>query len=132
MPPDRENRPAPKHQTASLTTRIDGTDFSSGSRQVSWWSVHEYVQPVLDRVGIHPMIGTPEWCALPDDDKRKLAAVFDAAQHWALRVETSQQQHADASHEVSAAADWKAIANEITARQRAIASGAYIPRTAVS
>ena len=57
---------------------------------VSWWSVHEYVERLLTDTGSWPMVGTPEWCDLADDDPRKRAAVFDAAQHFALRVETSQ------------------------------------------
>jgi hypothetical protein len=79
------------------------------SRQVSWWSVHEFVAGRLEVIGSWPMVGTPEWCALPDDDPRKLAALFDAARHWALRVETCQQAEADASHDISAAVDWSAI-----------------------
>jgi hypothetical protein len=58
------------------------------------------------------MAGTPEWCALPDGPV-KLAALYGAARHWALRLETSQQAQSDASRDVSAAADWAAIAREI-------------------
>jgi hypothetical protein len=90
---------------------------------VSWWSVVEHVQPILDAAGTWPMAGTPQWCALPDDDPRKTAALFDAAQHWALRLETGQQQAAEASHDISAAADWPGIANEIRRRREV-----YIPR----
>ncbi len=59
-----------------------------GSAQVSWWDVHEFVAPLLEHVGSYPMAGTPEWCALPDYDPAKTAALLDAARHWALRVET--------------------------------------------
>jgi Protein of unknown function (DUF2742) len=58
------------------------------------------------------MVGTPAWCALAEDDPRKQAALFDAAQHWALRMETCQQACCDASHEISNAADWSALARE--------------------
>jgi hypothetical protein len=58
------------------------------------------------------MAGTPEWCALDDNDPVKTAALFDAAQHFALRVETCQQAQCDASRAVSGAADWSAIAKE--------------------
>ena len=61
------------------------------SQQVSFWSVHEWVQPYLDDAESRPTVGTPEWCDLDDTDPRKVAALFDAAQHWALRVETCQQ-----------------------------------------
>jgi hypothetical protein len=96
------------------------------SQQVSWWSVHEHVAPMLEQVQSWPTIGTPTWCQLPDDDPAKLAALLDAAQHWALRVETCQQARADASREISAAADWSAIATEIFAARRGVR--AYIPR----
>ena len=82
------------------------------SAQVSFWSVHEYVAPLLAAVGTWPPIGTPEWCALDDTDPRKLAALFDAAQHHALRVEMAQEARCEASREISAAADWSAIATE--------------------
>ncbi len=90
------------------------------SQQVAWWPVHEFVAPVLARIGSWPMVGTPEWCALPDDDRRKIAAVFDAARHWALRVDMSQEARAEASKAISAATDWTTVG-----RGR---GDAYIPR----
>jgi hypothetical protein len=57
------------------------------------------------------MAGTPQWCELADDDPRKTAALFDAARHWALRIETFQIAECEASHAISAAADWSAIAS---------------------
>jgi hypothetical protein len=94
-----------------------------GSAQVSWWSVHEHVAPLLAAVRSWPTVGTPAWCDLDDGDPAKLAALLDAARHWALRVETCQQQLAEASHDVSSAADWSGIATETFWRR-----GAYIPR----
>jgi uncharacterized protein DUF2742 len=98
------------------------------SRQVSWWSVHEHAAPLLEAVGSWPTVGTPEWCELDDTDPRKIAALFDAAQHWALRVETCQQSRAEASHAISAAEDWSAIATEIYYRR----TSGYIPREEVA
>lgn len=86
------------------------------SQQVSWWSVHQAVSPLLTSVESWPLLGTPEWCALPDGDLRKVAALFDAAQHWSLRMETCQQGLAQAAHDVSAGEDWSAIAAEMRAR----------------
>ena len=97
---------------------------------VSFWSVHEFVAPVLARVGNYPTIGTPEWCALPDDDRRKIAAVFDAAQHWALRLETSQEAHAQASRDIAAAVDWSALAREINQRADFYAARPWLKRAA--
>jgi len=93
------------------------------SAQVSWWSVQEYVTPVLERAGSYPMAGTPAWCALADDDPAKIAGIFDAARHWALRVETAQAAQCEASHDISAAADWSSVAKQIFRRR-----GAYIRR----
>jgi hypothetical protein len=114
-------------QSAGVTL----TDLGSLSQQVSWWSVVEQAAPLLASVGSWPMIGSPAWCLLADDDPVKLAAIYDAAQHWALRVETCQAARADASHEISGAADWRAIATEWFRISSAIAYGAYyIPRAA--
>ena len=82
------------------------------SQQVSWWSVYEFATDHL-QADHWPLIGSPAWCELPDDDPRKIAAVYDAAQHWALRIETCQQAHADAAKEISASADWSHIAQYI-------------------
>lgn len=95
------------------------------SQQVSWWSVHEHVQPLLDTAGSWPMLGTPEWCSLADDDPLKHAALLDAAQHWALRVETAQQARCDAAQMISQTEKWSDIANEIQSR-----TGVYIRRSA--
>jgi hypothetical protein len=80
------------------------------SQQVSWWSVREFVTSCLDEAGVEsfPLVGTPAWCALPADDERKIASLFDAAQHWALRLETWQLERTDASRELRQAADWSA------------------------
>lgn len=94
------------------------------SSQVSWWSVHEFVARVLERTGEWPMAGTPEWVALPVDSPKKIAALFDAARHHALRVELAQETRAEASKAVAAGEDWSALAQR-TAQGR---GSAYIPR----
>ncbi len=76
------------------------------------------------------MAGTPEWCNLDDDDPRKTAALLDAAQHWALRVETCQQARCDASHAVSGAVDWSALAREINQRTDFYAARPWLKRAA--
>lgn len=97
------------------------------SQQVSWWSVHEFVAPELERVPSWPTVGTPEWCDL-DDDPRKIAAIFDAAQHWTLRLETCQQARCDASREVASAVDWPALAWEIKQRAEFYAAHPWLKR----
>lgn len=80
------------------------------SSNVNWWNVAEFVAPVLDRVGTWPLIGTIEWYELPDDAPAKIAAVFDAARHWALKVECNQRARDQAGEAISAAEDWSAVA----------------------
>lgn len=70
------------------------------------------------------MVGSLPWQHLPTDDPVKLAAILDAARHWALRVDTAQDAMAEASHAISAAADWPAEARWIQRRR----SSVYIPR----
>ncbi|WP_373199835.1 DUF2742 domain-containing protein [Mycobacterium marinum] len=125
MNQQRESRPA------GNGTANHSDTYSISGRAVSWWEVHTHVAPVLAAAGSWPMVGTPAWCQLDDTDPAKLAAVRDAAQHWALRVETCQQAMAAASHEVSAADDWGAVARSARRHADAVRSGAYIPREVV-
>ena len=74
------------------------------------------------------MVGTPAWCQLPDTDRRKWAALLDAARHWALRVETAQQARAEAAKDVAQAEDWGAVAQRI----RNGRGPAYVPRRGVA
>lgn len=85
----------------------------SAARAVSFWEVHQYVDRALAGAGEFPMAGTPDWCSLADDDPRKLAAVLDAGQHHALRIEMAQEAQAEASKAIAASADWKRIADEL-------------------
>jgi hypothetical protein len=98
-------------------------DAAVSSQQVCWSEVHDHVAPLLASVPSWPMAGTPAWCALDDQDPAKTAALLDAAQHWALRVETCQEAMCETSRDVSAAADWRATANALR-----ICTDAYIPR----
>ncbi|TXH28700.1 MAG: DUF2742 domain-containing protein [Mycobacterium sp.] len=86
------------------------------SRTVDWWSVHSFVAPWLDTAGDYPMAGTLAWQELSSNDPRKWAALLDGASHHALRVETSQEQRAEASRAIAAAVDWPKVAGEV--RQR--------------
>jgi hypothetical protein len=98
------------------------------SLQVNWWSVHEFVCDVLNQVAEWPTAGTPAWCSLASDDPRKWAALLDASQHHALRLELNQEARAAASKAVAAAADWPAISREING----LHSSGRIPRREVA
>ncbi|MBZ4620986.1 DUF2742 domain-containing protein [Mycobacterium avium subsp. hominissuis] len=95
------------------------------SRTVDWWSVHLHVLPLLKEVESWPMVGTLPWQDLHFDDPAKLAAIYDAAQHHALRIDCAQEALAQAAQTISAAADWPAIARSISRRH-----AAYIRRSA--
>jgi hypothetical protein len=118
------------HRKLVDTPPPTSVSIAISSRQVSWWSVHEHVQPYLDAAGSWPMAGTPAWCLLDDDDPRKWAALLDGAQHWALRVDTCQAAMAEASRDISTAADWKAIAGEIRDRREFYAKRPWLKRVA--
>jgi hypothetical protein len=95
------------------------------SQQVSWLSVHEWVAPRLERVGRWPILGSPAWVLLDDRNPVKWAAVLDGGQHHALRLELNQEALAEASRDICAATDWRAIATGMHRRH-----GVYIPRRA--
>jgi hypothetical protein len=84
----------------------------TGSQQVSFADVVDWAQPYLDAAGDYPLCGSPAWCELPDSDRRKWAAMLDAARHHILRIEVAQAAMAEASRAVSRAADWSQIARE--------------------
>lgn len=90
----------------------------TGSRQVAYLPVYELLSPLLGRPGLVP--GTPEWCDLDDHDPAKWQAILWAAVWWAVAEDARQTSLAEASREISQAADWPAIA-----RPR---SAAYVPR----
>ena len=80
---------------------------ATGSRQISWWEVHEYVTAKLQQIGVEqwPLIGTAQWRQLDDSDPAKLAAALDASQHLALRLDAAQSALAEASRDIAAAED---------------------------
>lgn len=76
-------------------------------------AVREWAQPILlhaNEFGLVPFPGTNEWCALPNDDPRKRAAVIYAALWWcdqhtlaALAERTEVADYLDRSAEKQAA-----------------------------
>lgn len=122
---EKDSRPAANG--AAHTTGIVDSAHHIASRQVSWWEVHVFISELTAHVNNLPAAGTPSWCAMADDNPRKLLALAVAGEHHVLRVETAQQARAEASCDVSAAADWPKTANQIRQHR-----GAYIPREAAS
>ncbi len=110
---------------------INSTPWMRQSQAVAWWPVHEFVAPLLTQIETWPMAGTPAWCDLPDDHPAKWAALLDAAQHHALRVEIAQEARRDAAESISAATDWPAIANATRERAEFCAANPWARRVIV-
>lgn len=67
---------------------------------------------------------------MSDGDPRKLLALAGFGVHWALRVETAQAARADASREISAAADWSQVSQEVRGRSEFRAARPWAKRVA--
>ena len=94
-------------------THTDSTpNKQHSSTEVSFSVVHDFVRRRIGHLADIPLLGTPAWHELGDDDELKLAAVLDGGQHHALRLELGQTARAEAGKDISGAADWKAIAQE--------------------
>jgi hypothetical protein len=126
------NDGGPVDGTGPTTFReVTRNPYATASRQVCWWSVHEHVAALLALQALPwPIVGTPAWCALEDHDPRKLAALVDAAQHWALWLETGQQARGDASRGISGAFDWAAIAQRHRTHSEFYAAKPWLKRAA--
>ena len=96
-------------------------------RQVPWWDVHTYVTAVGEHLGRPIGLGTPAWCALADDDPAKTAALLDASSIGRCGG-NRQQAECEASHAISAAADWSAIARNIKDRNEFYAARPWLKR----
>lgn len=98
------------------------------SRQVNWYETFEYTERLAAHhdIGLDYRLiaGTPQWCGMADDDARKLLALVLGGVREALGKDTRQEAMADASTEISCAADWSALAREIVQGRGA----AYITR----
>lgn len=94
----------------------------TGSRRVAWEPVHRFLAPHLGDPDLIP--GTPAWCDLDDRDPRKKSALNWPVIYWAVAEDARQDAMAEASREISAAADWPAVGRRMMQRR----SGVYIPR----
>lgn len=87
---------------------------------IDWAATRDYLcrRPVVHTTVI---AGSPEWCALDDDDPRKLAALVVAGSRWVLEEDIAEirwQRGAlkRASVAISEAKDWAAVAKFIRDR----------------
>ncbi|MCV7007915.1 DUF2742 domain-containing protein [Mycobacterium gordonae] len=117
-----------------MTYTDEGAGLRAGfppSQQVSWYETFTYATQIAQQHHISidshlPIPGTPQWCGMPDDDARKMLALILGGVREALNHDTRQEQTADASRQISCAADWSATARRVH-RGRGTA---YIPRKA--
>jgi hypothetical protein len=72
----------------------------------------------------------PAWCALDERDVLKKAAVYDAAQHWALRLEVGQAARCEASRAIAGAQDWAQVARAVRNRTEFYADRPFLKRRA--
>ena len=91
------------------------------SSPISWGPVHRMVGRLLAGRSTFIVAGSPEWCALDDDDPQKTAALLIAADRWALDQERLHLEHQriaakEAAIEISAAKVWSQIARRIRDR----------------
>ena len=100
------------------------------SRQIHWPSVSDVVRPVLSRHPDYPMLGTPAWRALHTDDPRAVAAIFAGAEQWALQQWIAQEADAEASHAITSAVDWPAVAQRKRDEDDFFAARPYLKRGA--
>jgi len=116
----------------AVTTVEDRADMAVASRQVSWWDTHVFISELTAAHLNLPLAGTPAWCALSDDEPRKLLALALAGEHHVLRVEVAQEALAETSRDVAAAADWPQVSREIHRRNSFYAERPWLKRAVVS
>ncbi|PVB14800.1 DUF2742 domain-containing protein [Mycobacteroides abscessus] len=106
--------------------------YANTSRQVAWWEVHEFVQPYIEAVGPFPVAGTVAWQLLSDTDPGKWAALLDAAQHYALRLDVDQEAAIAAGRSISRSQDWGAVVSRTRRRQDFYAARPWLRRRAAA
>ncbi|UPG69339.1 DUF2742 domain-containing protein [Gordonia hongkongensis] len=104
---------------------------------VNWGAVRDFVCRLPARPKTTIIAGSPEWCALDDDDPAKLAALITAGSRWVLETECTEIQNRRDAEKAAAvdlaqARDWAAVAQRIRDRDTALRNGAYIARKAAS
>ncbi|WP_234821142.1 DUF2742 domain-containing protein [Mycobacteroides abscessus] len=110
----------------------DSEVYANTSRQVSWWAVHEFVQPHVEAAGPFPVVGTVAWQLLPATDPGKWAALLDAAQHYALRLDIEQEASIAAGQAISRSQDWGSVARKMRQRREFYAARPWLRRKEVA
>ena len=89
------------------------------SREVSWWSVHLFIEAVVAQANCGPLpaAGTPAWGALADGDPRKLLSLAVAGEHHVLRLQLGQEARDQAAEDVRGGEDWTEVGRQVQRRR---------------
>ena len=93
------------------------------STPITWEPVRDFAYRLLAGRTTSIIAGTPEWCALDDDDPRKTTALIAAGNRWVLEQSLDQidLRRIAAKHaaiEVATALDWTRVAKGIRDRDQ--------------
>ncbi|SHP73601.1 phiRv2 prophage protein [Mycobacteroides abscessus subsp. abscessus] len=94
--------------------------------------MHEFVQPHIEAMGPFPVAGTVAWQLLSGTDPAKWAAVLDAAQHYALRLDIDQEAAIEAGQAISRSQDWGSVASKMRQRREFYAARPWLRRKEVA
>lgn len=94
--------------------------------------MHEFVQPHIEAMGPFPVAGTVAWQLLSATDPRKWAALLDAAQHYALRLDIDQEAAIAAGQAISRSQDWGSVASKMRQRREFYAARPWLHRKDVA
>ncbi|SHU31130.1 DUF2742 domain-containing protein [Mycobacteroides abscessus] len=106
--------------------------YANTSRQVAWWEVHEFVQPHIEAAGPFPVVGTVAWQLLSATEPGKWAALLDAAQHYALRLDIEQEAAIEAGQAISRSQDWGSVASKMRQGHEFYAARPWLRRKEVA
>lgn len=119
----------PTESTAALPAAVlvGGVD----SNEIDFLPVHQRLAPLLDRavlLGEIPVLGSPAWVDIPDDDRRWRDSVVVAGYRWAMAEWLRQDAENQASKELSGSADWSAVAARMRQHAEYLAANPWARR----
>jgi len=102
---------------------------------VNWEAVRDFVYRLPARPNTTIIAGSPEWCALDDDDPAKLAALITAGSRWVLEEEIDQlarrrQAQKDMALGLLETLPWAQICKQIEQRDEFYRKNADLKRRA--
>ena len=120
-------RPAEGTAALPAAVLVGGVD----SNEIDFLPVHQRLAPILDRavlLGEIPVLGSPSWVEIPDEDRRWRDSVVVAGYRWAMTEWLRQDAENQASKELSGSADWSAVAARTRRRAEYLAANPWARR----